>query len=63
MQSKDLGDKKVIELNLDLKQIDYIEDALVMYIDYLKDGDEDDKLAAKKVEKTYDEIVRQVKWS
>lgn len=44
-----------IELKLDLQQIDYVEDALVQYIDYLRDGDEN--------EKTYDEIVSQVKWS
>ena len=53
---------KNVELILNLKQIDHIEDALVMYIDYLKDGDEDDKVASKKVEKTYDEIYKQVKW-
>ena len=53
---------KNVELILNLKQIDHIEDALVMYIDYLKDGDEDDKATAKKVEKTYDEIYKQVKW-
>lgn len=53
---------KSIELVLNLKQIDHVEDALIMYIDYLKDGDEDDKEAAKKVEKTYDEIHKQVKW-
>lgn len=53
---------KNVELVLNLKQIDHIEDALVMYIDYLKEGDEDDKVAAKKVEKTYDEIYKQVKW-
>lgn len=52
-----------IELKLDLQQIDYVEDALVQYIDYLRDGDEDDKAKAKRVEKTYDEIVSQVKWS
>lgn len=52
-----------IELKLDLQQIDYVEDALVQYIDYLRDGDEDDKEKAKRVEKTYDEIVSQVKWS
>lgn len=53
---------KNVELILNLKQIDHIEDALVMYIDYLKGGDEDDKVAAKKVEKTYDEIYKQIKW-
>ena len=49
------------ELKLGLQQIDYIEDALVMYIDYLRDGDEDEKKKAKRVEKTYDEIRKQVK--
>ena len=52
-----------IELKLDLQQIDYVEDALVQYIDYLRDGDEDDKEKAKRVEKTYDELVSQVKWN
>lgn len=52
-----------IELKLDLKQIDYVEDALVMYIDYLRDGDEGEKKKAKRVEKTYDEIYKQVKWN
>ena len=42
---------KNVELILNLKQINHIED-----------GDEDDKVAAKKVEKTYDEIYKQVKW-
>ena len=54
---------KNVELILDLKQIDYVEDALVMYIDYLRDGDKDEKKKAKRVENTYDEIVSQVKWS
>lgn len=53
---------KNVELILDLKQIDYIEDALVMYIDYLRDGDDDEKKKAKRVEKTYDEICKQLKW-
>ena len=53
---------KNVELILDLKQIDHIEDALVMYIDYLRDGDEDEKKKAKRVEKTYDEIYKQLKW-
>ena len=52
-----------IELKLDLQQIDYVEDALVQYIDYLRDGDEDEKQKAKRVERAYDEIVSQVKWS
>lgn len=54
---------KNVELILNLNQIDYVEDALSMYIDYLRDDDEDEKQKAKRVEKTYDEIVRQVKWS
>lgn len=54
---------KNVELVLNLKQIDHIEDALVQYIDYLRDGDEGEKKKAKRVEKTYDEIVKQVKWS
>ena len=52
-----------VQLVLSLRQIDYIEDALVMFIDYLRDGDEDGKKKAKRVEKAYDEIVKQVKWS
>lgn len=50
-------------LTLDLNQVDHIEEALSMYVDYLRDGDEDDKSAATKVEETYDEIKRQIKWS
>lgn len=53
---------KNVELILSLKQIDHVEDALNMYIDYLRDGDEDDKKKAKQVEKTYDEIYKQIKW-
>ena len=52
-----------IALKLDLQQIDYVEDALVQYIDYLRDGDEDEKEKAKRVERAYDEIVSQVKWN
>lgn len=48
-----------IELKLDLQQIDYVEDALVQYIDYLRYGDKDEKAKAKRVEKTYDEIRKQ----
>lgn len=54
---------KNVDLILNLKQIDDVEDALVAYIDYLRDGDDDDKAKAKRVEKAYDEIVSQVKWS
>lgn len=53
--------KTKIELSSD--QIDDIEDALNMFIDYLRDGDEDDKKRAKRVERTYDELYKQVKWS
>lgn len=52
-----------IELILNPKQIDHIEDALTMYIDCLRDGDEDEKDMATRVEATYEEIVSQVKWS
>lgn len=51
-----------IELKLTMKQIDHIEDALVQYIDYLRDGDKDDKKKAKGVERTYNDIFKQVKW-
>lgn len=53
---------KNVELILSLQQIDYVEGALVMYIDYLRNGDEEEKKKAKRVEKTYDEIYKQVKW-
>lgn len=43
-------------MKLDANQLFHIEQALVMYIDYLYDGDEDDKETAKKVEKIYDYI-------
>ena len=46
------------ELALKLSQIDYIKDALSMYIEYLRDGDEDEKELAKRVEDTYDEIIK-----
>lgn len=54
---------KNVELVLNLKQIDHIEDAMIQYIDYLRNGDWQDKAKAKKVEETYDEICKQVKWS
>lgn len=52
-----------VQLVLFLHEIDDIEDALVMFIDYLRDGDEDDKRRAKRVEKTYNEFIKRVKWS
>ena len=53
---------KNVELILNIKQIDDIEDALVQFIDYLKTGDDEGVEKAKHVEKTYDEIYKQVKW-
>ena len=44
------------EYKLDASQLFHIEQALIMYIDYLRDGDDDDKETAKKVEKIYDYI-------
>ena len=43
-------------MKIDADQLSHIEQALIMYIDYLRDGDDDDKEAAKKVEKIYDYI-------
>lgn len=54
---------KGINLVLDLQQIDYVEEALTMYIDYLRDGDNEEKEKAKRVEKTYDDITKQIKWN
>ena len=53
----------IITLQLDLTDIDRVQDALSMYIDYLRDGDEDNKELAKRVEETYDKIGKQIKWS
>lgn len=53
---------KNVELILSLKQIDDVEDALVHFIDYLKNGNEGEKKRAKRVDKTYDEIYKQIKW-
>ena len=43
-------------MKIDGDQLFHIEQALIMYIDYLRDGDDDDKEAAKKVENIYDYI-------
>jgi hypothetical protein len=43
-------------IKLDGDQLFHIEQALIMYIDYLRDGDDDDKETANKVEKIYDYI-------
>lgn len=53
----------IITLQLTLSDIDRIQDALSMYIDYLRDGDEDNKELAKRVEEAYDKITKQIKWS
>lgn len=45
------------------RDLDYVQDALTMYIDYLRDGDDDEKEKAKRVENTYDDITKQIKWS
>lgn len=50
--------KTRIELSTD--QINHIEQALIYYIDYLRDGDEDDKYSAGKVEETYNYIEENV---
>ena len=43
-------------MKIDAAQLFHIEQALAMYIDYLRDGDDDDKETAKRVEKIYDYI-------
>lgn len=43
-------------MELNNNQLFYIKQALFMYIDYLCDGDEDDKETAKKVGKLYEYI-------
>lgn len=50
--------KTKIELSSD--QINHIEQALIYYIDYLRDGDEDDRYSADKVEKTYNYIEENI---
>ena len=50
-------------LELDNRDMAFIEDALVQYIDYLKDGDDNDKVAATKAEQTYNKIIEQEKWA
>lgn len=43
-------------MRIDADQLFHIKQALIMYIDYLCDGDEDDKETAKKVGKLYEYI-------
>lgn len=47
-----------ITLVMTSQMLDHIQDALVQYIDYLRDGDKDDKWRAKRVEKTYNELFK-----
>lgn len=52
-----------VTLTLTLNDVDRIEEALSMYIDYHRDGgDEESRMTAKRAEDTYDEIVKQIKW-
>ena len=51
-----------ISVVLTVPQTGHIEDALVQYIDYLRNGNDEDKQLAKAVEKTYDDFNRQLKW-
>ena len=53
----------IITLQLTLSDIDRVQDALSMYINYLRDGNEEDKELAKRVEETYDKTKLQIKWS
>lgn len=57
-----MGETK-ISVVLTLPQTAFIEAALVQYIDYLRDGDDDDKQLAKAVEETFDEFNKQLKWA
>ena len=50
---------KPIKLELDLYDISRIEQALEMLIDYYKTGDTADKAYAKRIEETYDRVVKQ----
>lgn len=52
-----------LNIVLTIPQTGHIEAALVQYIDYLRDGDDDDKQLAKSVEKTYDDFNKQLKWA
>lgn len=53
----------IVTLQLDLTDIDRVLSGLSMYVDYLRDGDEEDKAKSKRVEETYDKIEKQIKWS
>lgn len=43
-------------MKLDADQVFHIKQALSMYIDYLRDGDDDDKETAKRVEEIYNYV-------
>lgn len=49
----------VTSAKLSFDQVFDIEDALIMFIDYLKDGDEDDKKRAEQVQETYDHFEKE----
>lgn len=57
-----MGETK-ISVVLTVPQTGHIEDALVQYIDYLRNGNDEDKQLAKAVEKTYDDFNKQLKWA
>ena len=46
-------------VKLSFEQVFDIEDALIMFIDYLKDGDEDDKKRAERAQETYDHFEKE----
>lgn len=51
---------KPIKLELKLYDVDHIQHALEMLIDYYQTSDDDfDKLYAKQLEETYDRVVEQ----
>lgn len=47
---------KELDNRLPMNGLNYIQAALTMYIDYLKDGDEDERDMATRVEATYEEL-------
>lgn len=53
----------IITLQLGLEDIDRIQSGLVLYVDYLRDGDEGDIAKSIRVEETYEKIRKQIKWS
>lgn len=45
------------DIQLDVDEMDDIKDALSMYIDYLRDGDEDDRQRAVRADELYSKIT------